>query len=77
MRILTSCVSYQMLQLSDFGLARKADIFVPHEGGKFPVKWTAPEALKESVSSHIVIRCGGTNGMYGGTNNDIAVWRQY
>lgn len=37
-------------KISDFGLARKADIHVPHEGGKFPVKWTAPEALKESVS---------------------------
>ena len=36
-------------KISDFGLARKADTHVPHEGGKFPVKWTAPEALKESV----------------------------
>ena len=38
-------------KISDFGLSRKVDIHVPHEGGKFPVKWTAPEALKESVSS--------------------------
>lgn len=37
-------------KISDFGLARKAELYVPHEGGKFPVKWTAPEALKESVS---------------------------
>ena len=37
-------------KISDFGLARRAEIHVPHEGGKFPVKWTAPEALKESVS---------------------------
>ena len=37
-------------KISDFGLARRTEIHVPHEGGKFPVKWTAPEALKESVS---------------------------
>lgn len=37
-------------KISDFGLTRHTDIHVPHEGGKFPVKWTAPEALKESVS---------------------------
>ena len=37
-------------KISDFGLTRRAAIHVPHEGGKFPVKWTAPEALKESVS---------------------------
>ena len=44
-------------QISDLGLARKAGIFVPHEGGKFPIKWTAPEALKYSVSvaSHVVL----------------------
>ena len=32
-------------------MSRKADIHIPHEGGKFPVKWTAPEALKDSVSN--------------------------
>ena len=36
-------------KISDFGLARKMDIWIPKEGGKFPIKWTAPEALKESV----------------------------
>lgn len=41
-------------KISDFGLARRAEIHVPHEGGKFPVKWTAPEALKESVSATII-----------------------
>ena len=46
--VIMLCASF--LKVSDFGLTRKADIHVPHEGGKFPVKWTAPEALKESVS---------------------------
>ncbi|XP_048583816.1 tyrosine-protein kinase CSK isoform X2 [Nematostella vectensis] len=35
-------------KVSDFGLARDADVIV--EGGKFPIKWTAPEALKEQSS---------------------------
>ena len=36
-------------QISDFGMAQRMDIHIPHEGGKFPIKWTAPEALKDSV----------------------------
>lgn len=35
-------------KVSDFGLARDASFNL--QGGKFPVKWTAPEALKDSVS---------------------------
>jgi len=35
-------------KVSDFGLARDASFNL--QGGKFPVKWTAPEALKEGVS---------------------------
>lgn len=42
-------------KISDFGLSRKGEIHVPHEGGKFPVKWTAPEALKESVSTYFLL----------------------
>ena len=42
-------------QISDLGLARRAEIHVPHEGGKFPTKWTAPEALKNSVCQSAVV----------------------
>ena len=34
-------------KVSDFGLARDASFSM--QGGKFPVKWTAPEALKDHV----------------------------
>jgi len=33
--------------VSDFGLAREANFNL--EGGKFPIKWTAPEAIKQGV----------------------------
>ena len=33
--------------MSDFGLAREANFNL--EGGKFPIKWTAPEAIKHKV----------------------------
>ena len=36
-----------MWQVSDFGLAREANFNL--EGGKFPIKWTAPEAIKKGV----------------------------
>ncbi len=35
-------------KVSDFGLTK--DVFTNTEGAKLPVKWTAPEALRENVS---------------------------
>lgn len=39
-------------KVSDFGLAKKANS-TSHDSasGKFPIKWTAPEALRNSVST--------------------------
>lgn len=34
-------------KVSDFGLAKYGDYTA--EGGKFPIKWTAPEALRDNV----------------------------
>ena len=38
---------FSLFQVSDFGLANHAD-FNP-SGGRFPIKWTAPEALRDNV----------------------------
>ncbi len=40
-------------KVSDFGLSREASL--NQEGGKFPIKWTAPEALRKAVSLHTVV----------------------
>jgi c-src tyrosine kinase len=37
-------------KVSDFGLAREENFTL--EGGKLPIKWTAPEALKQSVCTN-------------------------
>ena len=36
-----------MVKVADFGLSRMidTDIYNAREGAKFPIKWTAPEAL--------------------------------
>ena len=44
-----------MSQISDFGLATLATVHLPKEKGKFPIKWTAPEALKDGVSGKSVV----------------------
>lgn len=40
-------------KVSDFGLARHMDMH--HDGGKFPIKWTAPEALRTNVAENILV----------------------
>lgn len=40
-------------KVSDFGLARETKY--NQEGGKFPIKWTAPEALRKSVC--VILSC--------------------
>jgi len=40
-------------KVSDFGLARDENFSL--DGGKLPIKWTAPEALKQNVSVCSVI----------------------
>ena len=38
----------QVAKVCDFGLAR--EMTTEADGGKLPIKWTAPEALKYNVS---------------------------
>lgn len=41
-------------KVSDFGLARDENFSL--DGGKLPIKWTAPEALKQNVSLNIDVK---------------------
>lgn len=41
-------------KVSDFGLARDENFSL--EGGKLPIKWTAPEALKQNVNISWLLR---------------------
>ena len=41
-----------LVKVADFGLARmlqREDMYTAQEGAKFPIKWTAPEALSYNV----------------------------
>ena len=51
----TTCIYNMCLwlfQVSDFGLANRIDFNPAQVGGKFPIKWTAPESLRDNVSTH-------------------------
>ena len=41
--------------MSDFGLANRIDYNPAQVGGKFPIKWTAPEALRDNVCITFII----------------------
>lgn len=40
-------------KVSDFGLARDENFSL--DGGKLPIKWTAPEALKQNVNIFYIL----------------------
>ena len=49
--IISICVHFVCLQVSDFGLASEAN--TTQTSRMFPIKWTAPEALRDSVRSKV------------------------
>lgn len=50
-------------KVSDFGLAKEEGINI--DVGKLPIKWTAPEALKESVCFYGIFLMNGKIYIYG------------
>lgn len=51
-------------KVSDFGLTKEASS--TQDTGKLPVKWTAPEALREKVAERGGGGCAGRGGCAGG-----------
>lgn len=58
-------------KVSDFGLARDENFSL--EGGKLPIKWTAPEALKQNVN----IKLWNTDSIMPNFNDIIHVYTQF
>ncbi len=40
-------------KISDFGLAQARNVTL--ESGKFPIKWSAPEAINDKVARHLLL----------------------
>ena len=61
-------------KVSDFGLARDENFSL--EGGKLPIKWTAPEALKQNVNTRLeppIAKPSGSNSRALGSANKLSI----
>ena len=39
----------KVLKISDFGLSKNTDLYVSSLSGKLPIRWMAPESIRERV----------------------------